>query len=84
MLRLKALKRLNQLKYSIKRPSELTSTDKNYNFEENPEYNQKIIEAKEQRDQIRKRVEIMKAESIKFLEVTDFNGKIYLKGYQSL
>ena len=74
MLRQHTLRFINKFRFSIKRPSELTSNDHNYNFEENPGYNKKIIDAKNQREQIRKRVEIMKAESIKFLEVTDFNG----------
>ena len=60
--------------FSIKRPSELNETHKNYNFEQEKQYNQKIIKAKQQREDIKKRAELLKAESIKFLKVTDFKG----------
>ena len=65
---------LRRLYSKINRPSELTEAMPNYNFEENPAYNKKIIKAKEQIGKIKNRIKLRKIEESKYDGLTKLEG----------
>lgn len=70
------LRILKRNKQSLKRPSELSKNQLNYNFEEHKEFNNKIKEASDQIEVAKKRLQLKKAEIKKFDEVKEFRGNL--------